>query len=208
MQSEVNMDLMELPARSGVAVRLKQGQALKVVNTHGGQVVDLWAFLPDGSEHMSMPHSVVTLGRIKPAPGDVLYTQLRQPILALEEDRSPGTHCMLFAACDPARYALLGVTGHHDNCADNLRHALRDTGIDLSEVPTPLNLFMNTLFHDHATMEVAEPQAKKGDSITFRALRDCVAVMSACPQDLVPVNAHGCTPQPVGYGIVDAPPSG
>ncbi|XVN20871.1 DUF1989 domain-containing protein [Pseudomonas corrugata] len=31
-----------LPARQGVALRLKQGQTLQVVNTHGKQVVDTW----------------------------------------------------------------------------------------------------------------------------------------------------------------------
>ncbi|WP_197513433.1 DUF1989 domain-containing protein [Bordetella bronchialis] len=197
------MDLTILPARTGTRVALRKGQALKVVNTHGGQVVDLWAYLPDGSEHMSMPHSVVTLGRIKPLPGDLLYTQLREPILRLEKDESPGTHCMLFAACDGARYRLLGAKGHHHNCADNMREALRPLGIDVGYVPTPLNLFMNTLFHEHREMEVAEPRAQAGDSVTFRAERDCIAVMSACPQDMVPVNAHGCTPQPVAYCVLD-----
>jgi uncharacterized protein YcgI (DUF1989 family) len=105
------MQLIDLPARSGTSVLLKRGQALRVINTHGGQVVDLWAVSADGGQHMSMPHSVVTLGRIKPKVGDLLYTQLRQPILRLEEDNSPGTHCMLFAACDRARYALLGAKG-------------------------------------------------------------------------------------------------
>lgn len=195
--------LKELPARCGAAVPVRKGQALKVVNTHGGQVVDFWVFLPDGSEHLSMPHSVVTLGRIKPIQGDTLYSQLRRPVVLLEEDRSPGTHCMLFAACDPARYVLLGVQGHHANCADNMRQALAPLDLDPGYVPTPLNLFMNTLFHDHVTMEVAEPKARAGDSVTFRALHDCIVVMSACPQDLLPVKAHGCTPQPVSYAILD-----
>lgn len=192
-----------LPARTGVAVPLRQGQALKIVNTYGGQVVDLWAFSPDAAMHLSMPHSVVTLGRIKPRVGDVLVNQLRQPMLALEADRSPGTHCMLFAACDPARYRLLGVHGHHANCADNLRAALGALQLKVDTVPTPLNVFMNTLFHEHREMEVAEPRAQAGDSATFRALVDCIAVMSACPQDLVPVNAHGCTPQAVEYTVLD-----
>lgn len=195
--------LIELPARSGTRFDVKTGQTFTVVNTHGGQVVDLWAYLPDGSQHMSMPHSVVTLGRIKPRVGDHLYSQLRQPILKLEADTSPGTHCMLFAACDRARYASLGVKGFHHNCADNMCAALQGTGIDVGYVPTPLNLFMNTRFHDHAEMEVAEPKARAGDSITFRAEHDCVVVMSACPQDLVPVNAHGCTPQAVAYFVAD-----
>jgi uncharacterized protein YcgI (DUF1989 family) len=195
--------MTELPARCGARVALKNGQALKVVNTHGGQVVDLWAFFADGSQHMSMPHSVVTLGRIKPCVGDILYTQMRKPILQLEEDKSPGTHCMLFAACDAPRYALLGFKGPHHNCADNLRQALASTDVDVGYVPTPLNLFMNTLFLQHVDMQVAEPEAKAGDSVTFRALADCIAVLSACPQDLVPVNAHGCTPQPVAYCVLD-----
>jgi uncharacterized protein len=199
----LTVNLTVLPARSGTRVPLKKGQALRVVNTHGGQVVDLWAYFADGTQHMSMPHSVVTIGRIKPRVGDTLYTQLRQPILKLEDDQSPGTHCMLFAACDSARYKLLGAQAYHHNCADNMREALGPTGIDAGYVPTPLNLFMNTHFHGHQEMEVVEPQAKVGDSVTFRALEDCIAVMSACPQDMVPVNAHGCTPQPVGYCVLD-----
>ena len=109
---------------------------------------------------------------------------------------------MLFAACDPARYALLGVTGHHDNCADNLRAAIAPFRVPLPYVPTPLNLFMNTKFSEHRTMSVEAPEAAAGDSITFRAERDCVVVLSACPQDLLPVNAHGCTPQPVAYALL------
>jgi uncharacterized protein YcgI (DUF1989 family) len=193
---------IEIPARRGAAVSLRAGQSIRVLNTRGGQVVDLWAFLAGSPEHMSMPHSVVTLGRIKPLPGDVLVSDLRQPVLRVVEDRSPGTHCMLFAACDPARYRLLGVKGHHDNCADNLRAAIAPLGIALAYVPTPLNLFMNTKFSDHRTMTVEAPQAQPGDSITFLAERDCAVVMSACPQDLLPVNAHGNTPQPVAYSLL------
>ena len=194
--------LMAIPARRGAAVSLKAGQSLRVINTNGGQVVDLWAFLEGSSEHMSMPHSVVTLGRIKPLPGDVLVSDLREPVLRVVEDRSPGTHCMLFAACDPARYRLLGVKGHHDNCADNLRAAIAPFRIAPACVPTPLNLFMNTKFIEHRTMTVDAPQAQAGDSITLQAVRDCIAVMSACPQDLLPVNAHANTPQPVAYSVL------
>ncbi|HEX2828581.1 MAG TPA: DUF1989 domain-containing protein [Burkholderiales bacterium] len=70
---------VEIPARRGAAVTLKAGQTITVVNTHGGQVVDFWAFRVDGSgEHLSMPHSAVTIGRVKPAVGDVLVSDLRR----------------------------------------------------------------------------------------------------------------------------------
>jgi uncharacterized protein len=196
-------EVVEIEARRGAAVRLPAGQSIRVVNTHGGQVVDMWAFRAGHPEHMSMPHSVVTLGRIKPLVGDTLVSDQRRPMMHFVEDRSPGTHCMLFAACDKRRYELLGVEGgRHDNCADNLRTAAKPLGIALPYIPTPLNLFMNTRFHRHREMTVEAPEAKIGDSVTFRAEHDCIVVLSACPQDLIPVNAHGCTPQPVGYSIL------
>lgn len=196
-------ELVVIPARQGGATRMKAGEAIRIVNSEGGQVSDFWAFREgDPGEHMSMPHSVVTLGRIKPAPGDVLVSNLRRPLMELLSDTSPGVHCMLFAACDVARYELLGFKGRHDNCADNLRRAAEPFGIPLPYIPTPLNLFMNTKFHDHRVMTVEPPPAQPGDAVTFRALADCVVVLSSCPQDLVPVNGHGCTPKPVGYEIL------
>ncbi|MBM3357384.1 MAG: urea carboxylase-associated family protein [Betaproteobacteria bacterium] len=195
-------ELIEIPARCGIAVEVPAGQSIRVVNTHGGQVVDMWAFRRDDpSEHMSMPHSVVTLGRIKPAVGDSLVSNLRRPVLRLVEDTSPGVHCMLFASCDPARYRLLGCTEYHDNCADNLRSAVAAHRIPLPYIPTPLNLFMNTKFDDHRVMRVEPPEARPGDRVTFRAEHDCIVALSACPQDLVPVNAHGCTPTAVAYAV-------
>jgi uncharacterized protein YcgI (DUF1989 family) len=195
--------LIAIAARRGGAAALKAGQSIRVVNTHGGQVVDMWAFVADDpAEHMSMPHSVVYLSRIKPAPGNVLVSNLRRPVLTLVADSSPGVHCMLFAACDAARYELLGCKEYHDNCADNLRAAAAPYNLPLPYIPTPLNLFMNTKFDGHTLMRIEPPGATPGNSVTFQADRDCIVVLSACPQDLVPVNGHGCTPTSVAYKIV------
>ena len=44
-----------VPPRRGQAVKLSCGQALKIVNTHGTQVVDTWCFNADDmKEFMSM----------------------------------------------------------------------------------------------------------------------------------------------------------
>ena len=37
-------ELITIPARGGKAISIRQGQAVKVINTHGSQVVDTWAF--------------------------------------------------------------------------------------------------------------------------------------------------------------------
>ncbi|HJS96917.1 MAG TPA: urea carboxylase-associated family protein, partial [Solirubrobacteraceae bacterium] len=108
-----------LPARQGVAVPLRAGQRLRIVNTHGGQVVDTWALArPDASEYLSMEHTRTSLGKLMPAAGDHLYSSRRRPLLTLVEDTSPGTHDTLIAACDPERYRLLGADDGHANCAD------------------------------------------------------------------------------------------
>ncbi len=39
--------LTTLAARTGTAVRLAKDESLKIVNTHGTQVVDCWAFNAD-----------------------------------------------------------------------------------------------------------------------------------------------------------------
>lgn len=197
-------DLIGIQARRGVAVALAAGQSITIVNTHGGQVVDMWAFRADDpAEHLSMPHSMVALARIKPAVGNILVSNLRRPILTLVADTSPGVHCMLFAACDVARYASLGCKEYHDNCADNLRQAVAGHDIPLPYIPTPLNLFMNTKFGADSVMTIQEPEAKAGDNVTFRTEHGCIIALSACPQDMVPVNAHGCTPKGVAYRVSD-----
>ena len=38
-------ELMTIPARKGRAVRLSKGQGIKIINTHGQQVVDTWCFV-------------------------------------------------------------------------------------------------------------------------------------------------------------------
>ena len=138
-------DMQTLPARSGKAVRLRKGQALKVINTHGQQVVDTWAFnAEDLAEFMSMEHLRQVLDRIMPRVGDPLATNHRRPILTLVEDTSPGIHDTLLAACDIWRYRNLGCAGYHDNCRDNLFAGMAELGLMPPECPSPLNLWMNT----------------------------------------------------------------
>ncbi len=62
--------LYTIPARCGVAVQVGRGQLLSVVNTHGTQVCDFWAFSSvDLSEYLSMHHVHTALGSIFPKCG-------------------------------------------------------------------------------------------------------------------------------------------
>lgn len=200
-----NASLRTIPARHGAAVSLGAGEAVMVVNTHGGQVVDTWAFDPaDPSHHLSMEHTRVETSRFSPRPGDVLFSNRREPMLSFEADSSAGVHDTIMAACDRRRYERLGCSGYHRNCADNLVEALAGLGVSATRCPQPLNLFMNIPLRPDGTLVQGEPLSKPGDSVTLRALVDCIVVFSACPQDVTPIN--GGAPVDAHFRILPALP--
>lgn len=196
--------LSEIPARRSTAERLSAGQSVRVINTHGQQVVDTWAFAAaDIGEFMSMEHTRIFIGRIIPQIGDPLVTNRRRPILTLTADTSGGIHDTLIAACDRWRYELLGAVGYHDNCTDNLAAALAELGLASPETPSPLNLFMNIPVIDGNRIDVLPPVSTPGSYVTLRAEMDCVVAFSACPQDMVPINGAAMTPTAAHFEVLD-----
>ncbi len=182
--------LQEIPARQGRAVRVDRGQALQIVNTFGHQVVDFWAFdARDLGIYLSMEHTRSTLSRLTPRTGDILVDNRREPMLGFESDTSPGVHDTLIAPCDPARNAKLGCAADHESCANNLHKALQSLGFTVPVCPASFNLWMNIPVLPNGDLEWRETVSKAGDSVVFRALVDCVLVMSACPQDIIRINA-------------------
>lgn len=235
-----------VPARRGAATIVRANQKIKIVNTHGNQVVDTWVFaLPSFSigtvsarleaplypvvfaasssqystaanraaaapEFMSMSHCRAKLLKLVPSVGDILVSQKRAPLVKLVEDKSPGVHDTLIAACDRWRYAELGVEAYHESCTDNCWDALAALAASLGDteegetlqglqtrmggrVPDPFNLFMNipvTQEGEGAKRGVSfeGPLTEPGDYVVFEALRDVVVVMSACPQDVLDIN--------------------
>ena len=197
-------EIITIPARGGKAARVAKGQAVKVINTHGEQVVDTWAFNADDlGEFMSMEHTRPTILKIIADVGDSMVTNKRRPILTIEADTSPGIHDTLMAACDDYRYKLLGCTEYHDNCTDNLHAGMKELGLVPPEVPSPWNLFMNIPVLEGKRLDFCEPVTKPGDYILLRAEMDCVVAFSACPQDILPINGANVTPTEAHFEIVD-----
>lgn len=169
-------------------------------------------------EYLSLPHTRAALQHLSPQVNDTLLTNLRNPIMTLIEDTTPGAHDTLTAACDAAQYAALGVDKpeEHGSCAENLVLVLKElnekagltgakaVGADVTVyvAPTPLHLFMNAPVEIEAdangddakgaTIKVQEPTGKKRSYVRFKAERDIVVVMSACPMDVGPQNGGKC----------------
>jgi uncharacterized protein len=189
-----------VPAGEGRGARVGSGEVFRVVDVHGGQVGDLFAFVDGPSlEWMSAEHTRPSIRRLFPRPGEMALTNRRRPILHVEEDRSPGWHDTLYAACDPPRYVLLGVEGPHRSCATNLVEAMQEfdeglLGTPDPFIPQPFNLFMHVDVGPEGVLDVVPATSEPGDSITFRALLDLIVVVSSCPMDLVHIGTGGVTP--------------
>jgi len=197
------MAQVTIPARKGKAAFVAKGQRIKVINTHGSQVVDTWAFnRADLTEFMSMEHSRAGLLKIIPGVGDTMLSNHRRPILTFLEDNSGGIHDTLMAACDRYRYEGLGVEGFHDSCTDNLAAALRALGLAPPETPSPLNLFMNIPVARGNALSFEPAIAPPGSHVSLRAEMDLVIAFSACPQDIIPINGLNRPPTEAHFEIL------
>jgi uncharacterized protein YcgI (DUF1989 family) len=193
-------------ARCGKAVRIKKGQIIRIINTHGTQVCDTWAFSENNiHEYMSWEHGRAWIDRLIPKVGDPLMSNRRRPIMTLVADScEQGIHDTLIAACDLYRYMTLGVEGYHDNCSDNMRLAMQAIQIAPPEVPQPLNLWMNIPVDAQMQISWEPPVSKAGDYVDLRAEMDCIVVMSACPQDIIPINGRDCCPVEIHFEVFAA----
>ena len=169
-------------ASYGKALELKGGASLRIINTYGTQVVDLWAWNKINlNEYLSVEATRVWSQKLNPQLGDTLVTNMRNPILTIVEDTSPGIHDSFMACCDQKRYERLGVKGYHRNCFDNMLESVNDLGF---VIPNPtlasLNVFMNiAVLEDGISLATRPVETKPGDFITFRAVLDCFIPLSS-----------------------------
>jgi uncharacterized protein len=189
----------EIPARTGAAFQLRAGDRIKIISPQGRQVADFFAFhAADPGEYLSARHTLVSGTRhLYPREGQTFLTSKRRPLMKFIQDGAGEQHEMLLAACDPARYQLLGVQGYHPSCAENLEMAMRGLGIAVTEIPQPLNLFSSTRVDADGNVITHPNTTAPGAYVVFEALADAIVVVSACPFDVetkFPVNVGGPHP--------------
>lgn len=174
--------MIDIPPGAVRAVTLPRGAHARIINRHGGQVVDTWAFSQTHHhEHLSMEHSRSATYRLLFKPGDTLMSNRFQPMLSIVKDTSPGIHDTLHAACSRGSNRFYGQPDSHPNCEDNLKTIMRSHGRVLQAIPCPWNLFEHAIVLDGNNLKDESASAKAGDYIELRAMMDLLLVCSACP---------------------------
>jgi uncharacterized protein YcgI (DUF1989 family) len=187
-----------IPAAGGVAIRLRRGQRLRVIDPLGGQTGDLVAFSADGKQRQSNGRTFDYNGRVYLTTGDAVWSDRSEKLYTLVED-SVGRHDMLYAPCSLEMYKLqYGAKDYHPNCHDNLHTALRELGVDPDSMPNALNFFLVVDIHADGRLEIKPPTSKAGDSFVVEAAMDLAVAITSCP-------ASGCNggaaPKPLAYEV-------
>lgn len=175
---------VEVPAYSGRGVSLDAGSTIRVTNTHGTQVGDMFALLrSDPSEYLDTARTRLLTGRIFPKTGQQFCSNRYTPLLSFTADTSPGIHDTMYATCDSQFYEILAGVSEHPNCNDNYLSATRELGLTTQFVPMPVNLFQNTPIAPDGVLSGGPSPARAGDYVEFHAEADIYFFLTACSVD-------------------------
>lgn len=184
-----------VPASHGRAFAVKAGDRIRISTPAGTQVSDTWAFAAgDPHEYLSMDNTRSVNSNIFVNEGTRLVSNHRRLMLTVIEDTSPGRHDTLLCPCNPAIYRELGAPEDHRSCVGNLHEALAEAGLRVPFTPASLNLFMNVPVASDGSVDRLPPRSSAGDHVVLRAEMDLTLVVSACPQDITPINGDARTP--------------
>lgn len=189
-----------VPAGEAVATVVKRGHRLKVTDVEGQQVADLIAVnVEDHAEQLSGAETLNFNLTAKLAEGTSLYSSSWRPMLKVTADTSGGIHDLTNAACSGAFYEHHLSEKGHANCRDSLSGALRQQGVELAPLPTPVNLFQVTPVLPDGSVDDQPGSAEAGGYIAFEVLFDCVIAVSSCPCDIGAPDASitGARPSPI-----------
>ncbi len=174
---------IRIPAREGVAVDLRKGYRVSVIDLAGHQGADCVAVAAAGAVSCTRTTRAMNR-RLFPKIGQSIYADDDDAMLTLLEDTSPGPHGLLVPPCDPTMYRLRGAGCAHPSCYNNFHNALARKGIRLGRTPPSICLFQNIDIDEAGAIAISVNASKPGHRITFRADRDVVFVVSACPNDV------------------------
>jgi len=183
-----------VPAYEARTIEVRKGQTLEVVDLEGQQVGDLAAWMiSDPSEYLSPAHTVSSLAKLVPVPGDPILSNHRTPLMRVVRD-DVGRHDLIVPCCDPERYSIDYGVPDHASCLTSIQAAIEGHPLGLViNGENCWNVFMNNTVVDGKII-TAEPPHPAGSLIELEILEDLVVALSACPQDISAVNAFNPTP--------------
>lgn len=176
--------------RSPWSAVLRAGQVLTIVDLDGNQAVDFLAYdAHDTSRAYSAQATLQGQDSVYLTEGSVLRTNEYDPLLTVVAS-DVERHDTLGGACSKESNTLR--YGHHTwsqhACADNFLAELSTYGLGKRDQVSNVNWFMNVPVEPDGSLGIVDGISAPGLSVSLRAERDVLVVVSNCPQVNNPCN--------------------
>jgi uncharacterized protein len=178
---------------------IKAGQIFRIVDLEGNQAVDtIFYNAQNPEERYSLIHTILAQGNIYLTVGTQIMSSEGRPMLTIVADTCGRHDTVGGGACssesNTVRYAIEKRCMH--SCRDNFLLAIAhdDHGLIKRDIVSNINFFMNVPVEADGTLGIVDGLSAPGKSLTLRAERDTLVLVSNCPQINNPCNGFDPTP--------------
>ena len=174
--------------------RVPADRHLRIVDLEGQQAVDFLCYdLSDLGVRYNAANTLKLNRSIYVGTGFKLYSDCAESLMTVVTD-TVGYHDTIGGCCSAeVNYLRYGIK-KTPNCRENFTSALREHGLDASDIPANVNFFMYVPVRADGSTEIEEGLSEPGDYVDLRADKDVLAVISNCPQLYNPCNGWNPTP--------------
>jgi urea carboxylase-associated protein 1 len=175
---------------------MRAGEYLTIIDSHGNQAVDCLVYdAHDTSIRYSAPDTIQAQGNVYLTEGSVLVANTGEPLMTLVADEV-GRHDTIGGACSKESNSLRygNHTVHEHACVENFLAEGALWGLGKRDLVSNINWYMNVPVEADGSLGIVDGISAPGLSLTLRAERDVLVLVSNCPQINNPCNGFDPTP--------------
>lgn len=185
-----------VPARAPWSAVVGAGCLLSIVDLGGNQAVDCLLYdAADTSNRYSAPDTIAAQRSAFLTTGSVLRSCRGDGLMTVVADEC-GQHDTLGGACSKESNTLR--YGHHTKyqhaCVENFLREGARWGLGKRDLVSNVNWYMNVPVEEDGTLGIVDGISSPGFTVTLRAERDTLVLVSNCPQINNPCNGFDPTP--------------
>ena len=173
---------------------IEAGHHLRIVDLQGQQAVDFLCYdLHDTENRYNAANTIKGARSVYLGKGARLYSDRGDVLMTLVED-TVGHHDTIAGSCSTEfNYRRYGIVGT-PSCRCNFIAGLARHGLAPRDIPANIDFFMNVPVRPDGSTEIEDGLSVPGDFVDLRAERDCLVVISNCPQRFNPCSGWNPTP--------------
>ena len=174
---------------------VQAGEYLTIVDLHGNQAVDSLIYdAHDTSIRYSAPNTIAGQANVFLTEGSVLRANTGAPLMTLVHDEV-GRHDTVGGACSKESNSLRygQHTVHQHACVENFLLEGAKYGLNKRDLVSNINFYMNVPVEPNGMLGIVDGISAPGLSLTLRAERDVIVLVSNCPQINNPCNGFNPT---------------